>query len=96
MAVIAGAKKRWICRESLSEDTRAAPSMSRLLDRLLPASVVAGALSLGIGGCIEDTDCGICDPNNLVLETIAGTTSPATRSSCCLLRATGPTVPASR
>jgi hypothetical protein len=39
--------------------------------------VVAGALVLtgvavGTSGCIEDSDCGICDPDNLVLESISG------------------------
>jgi Thrombospondin type 3 repeat len=39
--------------------------------------IVAGALALtgvavGTSGCIEDSDCGICDPDNLVLESISG------------------------
>ena len=29
-----------------------------------------GALALTTTGCIEDTDCGICDPNKLVLESL--------------------------
>lgn len=36
-----------------------------------------GALGLSLGllansGCIEDADCGICDPDNLILESISG------------------------
>ncbi|MBV1859745.1 MAG: thrombospondin, partial [Nannocystaceae bacterium] len=29
-------------------------------------------LALGSSGCIQDTDCGICDPDNLILESISG------------------------
>jgi hypothetical protein len=32
---------------------------------------VAGMAGL-VGGCVQDTDCGICDPDNLVLESITG------------------------
>ncbi|MBL4688102.1 MAG: hypothetical protein JKY37_26165, partial [Nannocystaceae bacterium] len=35
-------------------------------------ALVAGMLMLGTGGCIEDPDCGICDPHSLVLESISG------------------------
>jgi len=39
-------------------------------------ALLAGALSLvglfGASGCIEDPDCGICDPHSLVLESISG------------------------
>jgi hypothetical protein len=30
------------------------------------------ALSLAASGCIDDPDCGICDPHNLILESISG------------------------
>ncbi len=36
------------------------------------ALVVLLACALPSAGCIEDTDCGICDPNNLFLESLAG------------------------
>lgn len=38
------------------------------------ASALAGIsmLSMGATGCIQDTDCGICDPDNLILESISG------------------------
>ena len=29
-------------------------------------------IAVGTSGCIEDSDCGICDPDNLVLESISG------------------------
>ena len=29
-------------------------------------------LAMGTTGCIQDTDCGICDPDNLILESISG------------------------
>ncbi|MEM7154281.1 MAG: thrombospondin type 3 repeat-containing protein [Myxococcota bacterium] len=29
-------------------------------------------MSVGASGCIEDSDCGICDPDNLLLESISG------------------------
>ena len=35
---------------------------------VIAAASVAGSMS----GCIEDPDCGICDPDKLVLETISG------------------------
>ncbi len=39
----------------------------------LVASLGALAVSALVApGCIEDTDCGICDPDNLVLESISG------------------------
>jgi len=31
-----------------------------------------GALALGNAACVRDTDCGICDPDNLILESISG------------------------
>src|SRR5690606_15400467 len=34
--------------------------------------VATGGLSLTATGCIEDTDCGVCDPNKLVLESLTG------------------------
>lgn len=40
----------------------------------ITASALAGisVLSVGATGCIQDTDCGICDPDNLILESISG------------------------
>ncbi|MEM9458396.1 MAG: thrombospondin type 3 repeat-containing protein [Myxococcota bacterium] len=29
-------------------------------------------LALGLSGCVDDPDCGICDPHNLILESISG------------------------
>jgi hypothetical protein len=37
----------------------------------IAATVVVSAMALSTSGCIEDTDCGVCDPENLVLEHIA-------------------------
>jgi hypothetical protein len=31
-----------------------------------------GVIAIGQTGCIRDTDCGICDPDNLILESISG------------------------
>ncbi|HEY8379980.1 MAG TPA: hypothetical protein VIK91_26000, partial [Nannocystis sp.] len=28
--------------------------------------------SAALGGCVSDPDCGVCDPENLILETVAG------------------------
>ena len=36
------------------------------------AAVVLGLITLNATGCIEDSDCGICDANNLILESISG------------------------
>ncbi|MEX1362189.1 MAG: hypothetical protein AB1Z98_03640, partial [Nannocystaceae bacterium] len=33
---------------------------------------LAVVASLAVGGCIDDPDCGICDPHQLVLESISG------------------------
>ncbi len=57
------------------------PRLSHLCNELsglrrlaVSASAVAGLsmLTLGSSGCIQDTDCGICDPDNLILESISG------------------------
>jgi hypothetical protein len=40
--------------------------------RWLGAAVALFGLSFAATGCIEDSDCGICDPDNLVLESISG------------------------
>ena len=44
---------------------------SKLWRPALVASLFV-ALPLTTSGCIEDTDCGICDPDNLFLESISG------------------------
>ena len=46
----------------------------RLASSLASAGALAGLsmLALGSTGCIQDTDCGICDPDNLILESISG------------------------
>ncbi len=36
------------------------------------ALTAMGVVALGNTACIRDTDCGICDPDNLVLESISG------------------------
>ena len=38
----------------------------------LAAAAAVGGLLLTSSGCISDTDCGICDPDNLVLESFTG------------------------
>ncbi len=40
--------------------------------RALGPSALTGAVLLSQPGCIFDADCGICDPQNLVLESISG------------------------
>ncbi len=40
--------------------------------RLVVGAFTLSTLGLGATGCIEDSDCGICDPDNLVLESISG------------------------
>ncbi len=37
------------------------------------AAAALGVGSLASSGCIEDPDCGICDPDNLILTSISGT-----------------------
>lgn len=36
------------------------------------AVLAALGSTLGLSGCVSDPDCGVCDPENLILETIAG------------------------
>ena len=43
-----------------------------MLTRSALAAGLMGVLSLTTSGCIEDSDCGICDPDNLILESISG------------------------
>ena len=40
--------------------------------RLAIGALMLTGVSVGASGCIEDTDCGICDPDSLVLESISG------------------------
>ena len=35
-------------------------------------ALALAAASTSVGGCISDPDCGICDPENLILETVNG------------------------
>jgi hypothetical protein len=37
----------------------------------LAVLAVFGA-STALSGCVSDPDCGVCDPENLILETVAG------------------------
>src|SRR6188472_3789803 len=44
---------------------------------LVPVGATIGALgglivSLALGGCVEDTACGVCDDENLVLQVLSG------------------------
>ena len=40
--------------------------------RTIAGAAVLGIASIAAPGCIEDPDCGICDPHNLVLQSISG------------------------
>ncbi len=40
--------------------------------RLVAGSLMLAGVTMGTTGCIEDSDCGICDPDNLLLESISG------------------------
>ncbi|MCX4246938.1 thrombospondin type 3 repeat-containing protein [Paraliomyxa miuraensis] len=40
--------------------------------RMVAGALLLTGVSVGATGCIEDSDCGICDPDNLVLESISG------------------------
>ncbi len=40
--------------------------------RLVVGALVLTGMTVGASGCIEDSDCGICDPDNLLLESISG------------------------
>ncbi len=59
---------------------RLSTNRSELLGFRRLASTAASSLALaglativlGSSGCIQDTDCGICDPDNLILESISG------------------------
>ena len=51
--------------------TKAAKTNSGMR-RLVVGAFTLSSLALGASGCIEDSDCGICDPDNLVLESISG------------------------
>lgn len=45
------------------------PGLRRGFTLALPAALLGAA---ALSGCVSDPDCGICDPENLVLESIAG------------------------
>ena len=36
------------------------------------AVLAAFSAATALGGCVSDPDCGVCDPENLILETVAG------------------------
>jgi hypothetical protein len=40
--------------------------------RLFAGALALTGVAVGSTGCIEDSDCGICDPDNLLLESISG------------------------
>jgi hypothetical protein len=40
--------------------------------RLVAGALMLTGVAVGASGCIEDSDCGICDPDNLLLESISG------------------------
>jgi hypothetical protein len=40
--------------------------------RLVLGALMLTGVAVGTSGCIEDSDCGICDPDNLLLESISG------------------------
>ncbi len=40
--------------------------------RLVVGALMLTGVAVGASGCIEDSDCGICDPDNLLLESISG------------------------
>jgi len=40
--------------------------------RLVAGALLLTGIAVGTSGCIEDSDCGICDPDNLLLESISG------------------------
>ncbi len=46
-------------------------AMRKLLLSVGSAAALVG-MSMAATGCIEDSDCGICDPDNLILESISG------------------------
>lgn len=58
----------------LSPNRNELPGFRRLASTAASSLALAGlaTLALGTTGCIQDTDCGICDPDNLVLESISG------------------------
>lgn len=58
----------------LSPNRSELPGFRRLASTAASSLALAGlaTLALGTTGCIQDTDCGICDPDNLVLESISG------------------------
>ncbi len=58
----------------LSPNRSELPGFRRLASTAASSLALAGlaTLALGSSGCIQDTDCGICDPDNLVLESISG------------------------
>jgi len=58
----------------LSPNRSELPGFRRLASTAASSLALAGLATLALGstGCIQDTDCGICDPDNLVLESISG------------------------
>ncbi len=55
------------------------PSPARTSIGTLLALLGAGTLTLATSGCIEDPDCGICDPDNLILTSISGVNYAGTK-----------------
>ncbi len=49
-----------------------APKSSWNRQQLLVGALVLAGVTTSVTGCIEDSDCGICDPDNLLLESISG------------------------
>ncbi len=55
-------------KDDLSRQTRSTTHMVR--NAVISAAVMTAVAALQ--GCISDPDCGVCDPDNLVLQTISG------------------------
>jgi hypothetical protein len=50
------------------------PNLRRtaLINNLVVAGVALATSTVSLTGCIEDPDCGICDPDRLILESMTG------------------------
>ncbi|MFO0637509.1 MAG: hypothetical protein U0168_32190 [Nannocystaceae bacterium] len=60
------------------------------------AATSALAATLASSGCIHDADCGICDPQNLVLESISGVNYASDKIHLLSPECDGPACPARR
>lgn len=73
-------------------------SFERAGERVAGRAALAGVLGLvalaGLGGCVDDPDCGICNPHDLFLESISGVNYASRKVHVLSPACEGPACPA--